>query len=196
MKLRRRNFIQITALLWATVISGLSLRANPKKRDSQLAVSMMSDDGDYAVRVDGHLQILRIIDNVGEVSIPQYSCTLEYTPAIGTSDVTVYIDQGTTMSYLAPAKLLAESGSKWEVTLMGNPVANGKIITNITGPSNKMPVLEVTDISGRSLVKKQVSKTKFSQDFELDIQRYAKGTLLFTVSCDDFSETMKVFHDF
>lgn len=197
MIIKRRNFIQITTLSLTTAVSGYSLPLFLKPTEianKPLTVNMESSDGNYEFFVDGRQQVITIKNQVGNLTVPEHSCTLEYTAADGLSKISVYIDQGTIESFLLPGFPTEAVEVPWAVTLLGNPIRNGKIVTNIVGPSNTNPLVEITDVQGRTLVKKKVNKTNHAEEFEFDVQRYAKGILIMKVSCEDFSQVLKVVH--
>jgi hypothetical protein len=199
MILKRRNFIQVVSLGLATVASGfkVALPEKPTPPDTKtLDIVMPSRDGKYVFYIDGQKQLLQINSEKGILRIPTHSCIIKYLAADGVTKLSVYIDQDTAKSHLLPGLPLTEveNDSEWNAVILGNPIREGKLSTQISGPINTSAVIEVLDIQGRSLLKEKVNKTKSVETFTLDVQSFAKGMLLVKVSSDDFTRTMKVLH--
>jgi RNase P/RNase MRP subunit p29 len=199
MIIKRRNFIQITTLSLATAMTGFTPSPFSKKavdtiNTKALTINMPADDGNYVFLVDGQKQIIRIANHTGSMNVPEHACILEYTAADGKNKISVYIDQGTSQSFLLPGMPTDETEVVWNTVLLGNPVRGGKILATITGPNNTHPVVEITDVQGRTLIKERLTKTKTVEEFEFDVQRYAKGILLMKISYENFSQTLKVVH--
>jgi len=202
MVIKRRNFIQAVTLGVATVMtsvsSPLTLDGPAVPGTKPLIVNMPAPDGKYAFFVDGRKQLIRITNEKGHLAVPEHSCVIEYTAEDGTSQLSVYIDQNTSESFLLPGAATwdvePEGEFEWGAVILGNPIKEGKIIARITGPGSSSPTVEIVDVQGRTLVKEQVKKTKSSEEYMFDVQRFAKGIMLVKVSCDGFNKTMKVLH--
>jgi RNase P/RNase MRP subunit p29 len=202
MVIKRRNFIQAVTLGVATVMTGVGSPSSPNgpalPGTKPLTVNMPAPDGKYAFFVDGRKQLIRIANEKGHLMIPEHSCVIEYTAEDGTSQLSVYIDQNTSESFLLPGhsswEVEPEGEFGWGAEILGNPIKEGKIVTRITGPGTSSPTVEIVDIQGRTLVKEQVKKSKSSEEYMFDVQRFAKGIMLVKISCDGFNKTLKVLH--
>jgi hypothetical protein len=194
MNTARKNLLFIVLLTIISVSSSFSAALTGKTKP--LTIQMPVADGKYIFVVDGKKQVVEISSETGSIQVPVEPCMIHYTAEDGVTDLTVFIEQHTSRSFLLPAVKANESEieAKWEAVILGNPVRAGKVMTQITGPLNSNPVIEIYDLSGRSLVKKQVTKNQATEAYTLDVPQLSTGILLVKVSCEDFSQTLKVLH--
>jgi len=194
MNTARKNLLFLVLLTIISVSSSFSAAFIAKTKP--LTIQMPVADGKYIFVVDGKKQVVEISSETGNIQVPVEPCMIHYTAEDGVTDLTVFIEQHTTKSFLLPAVKANESEieAKWEAVILGNPVRAGKVMTQITGPLNSNPVIEIYDLSGRSLVKKQVAKNQATESYTLDVPQLSTGILLVKVSCEDFSQTLKVLH--
>ena len=194
MNTARKNLLFLVLLTIISVSSSFSAALIAKTKP--LTIQMPVADGKYIFVVDGKKQVVEISSETGNIQVPVEPCMIHYTAEDGVTDLTVFIEQHTTKSFLLPAVKANESEieAKWEAVILGNPVRAGKVMTQITGPLNSNPVIEIYDLSGRSLVKKQVTKNQATESYTLDVPQLSTGILLVKVSCEDFSQTLKVLH--
>lgn len=194
MNTARKNLLFIVLLTIISVSSSFSAAFIGKTKP--LTIQMPVADGKYIFVVDGKKQVVEISSETANIQVPVEPCVIHYTAEDGVTDLTVFIEQHTSKSFLLPAVKANDSEieSKWEAVILGNPVRAGKVMTQITGPLNSNPVIEIYDLSGRSLVKKQVTKNQATEAYTLDVPQLSTGILLVKVSCEDFSQTLKVLH--
>jgi len=194
MNTARKNLLFIVILIVTSVSSSFSAPLFTKTKP--LTIQMPVADGKYIFVVDGKKQVVEISSESGKIQVPVEPCVIHYTAEDGVTNLTVFIEQHTSKSFLLPAVQANESEieAKWEAVILGNPVRAGKVVTQITGPMNSNPVIEIYDLSGRSLVKKQVTKNQATESYTLDVPQLSTGILLVKVSCEDFSQTLKVLH--
>ncbi|KAA6437020.1 T9SS type A sorting domain-containing protein [Dyadobacter flavalbus] len=194
MNTARKNLLFIVLLIVTAVSSSFSAPLFTKTKP--LTIQMPVADGKYAFVVDGKKQVVEISNETGKLQIPAEPCVIRYTAEDGVTNLTVFIEQETSRSFLLPAVQANESEveAEWEAVILGNPVRAGKVMTQITGPMNSNPTIEIYDLQGRSLVKKQVAKNQATESYTLDVPQLSTGILLVKVSCDNFSQTLKVLH--
>ncbi|QRQ99453.1 T9SS type A sorting domain-containing protein [Dyadobacter sandarakinus] len=199
MTIKRRNFVKLIGLGMATAVSGLSYSAtaaNPGSYPNALNVHMPVQDGKYIFHVDGKKQIVEIFNGEGTMKVPDHSFTIDYLAEDGKSPLSVYVEHNSSESFLMPGFKAeeVESEVEWSATLLGNPIQNGKIFAQISGPTNVAPVVAIFDINGRPLIKEQVKKTQVVEEFVFDVQRFAKGILIMQIKCEGYTQSLKVLH--
>ena len=194
MNTARKNLLFLVLLIVTSLSSAFSAPLFTKTKP--LTIQMPVADGKYAFVVDGRKQVIEISSETGMLQVPVEPCVIRYMAEDGITNLTVFIEQATSKSFLLPAVQANESEieAEWEAVVLGNPVRAGKVMTQITGPMNSNPTIEIYDLQGRSLVKKQVTKSQATESYTLDVPQLSTGILLVKVSCDNFSQTLKVLH--
>lgn len=194
MNTARKNLLFLVLLIATSLSSAFS--APLFTQTKPLSIQMPVADGKYAFVVDGRKQVIEISSETGKLQVPVEPCVIRYMAEDGVTNLTVFIEQATSKSFLLPAVQANESEieAEWEAVVLGNPVRAGKVMTQITGPMNSNPTIEIYDLQGRSLVKKQVTKSQATESYTLDVPQLSTGILLVKVSCDNFSQTLKVLH--
>ena len=66
------------------------------------------------------------------MNVPEHACILNIHRRGWENRISVYIDQGTSQSFLPPGFPTDETEVVWNAVLLGNPVRGGKILTSIT----------------------------------------------------------------
>jgi sugar lactone lactonase YvrE len=100
-------------------------------------------------------------------------------------------DSGKPLTCPSPVRLSAESESRLEVTVLGNPVSH-QVNVEIRGAEGQPLQIQLTDASGRLVSQRQIEEAKAIEQQTLSVGQQPAGLLLLRVTSGLKSVTLKV----
>jgi hypothetical protein len=100
-------------------------------------------------------------------------------------------DSGKPLICPSPVRLSAESESRLEVTVLGNPVSD-QVMVEIRGAEGQPLNLQLSDVNGRLVSQRQIEAAKVLEQQTLSVGQQPAGLLLLRVSTPAQNRTLKI----